>query len=163
MPLVYCALGSNIEPKSSYLSRALTALKEAFPEGFGASHLYRSAPFRGLDQEAYLNAACCFKTELSPRDLLDFLLGLERQLGRLRSETKWDKRTLDLDIVFYDQLVLDEKGLTIPHYDLLNRDFFLVPLMELDPKLIDPRSGNPLSEALRVLPEELKTDLNRLD
>lgn len=161
MPLVYCALGSNIEPRRTYLERAFDALGEAFSD-FAASSIYASAPFKGLDQDAYLNAACRFRTDLPPFDLLAFLLDLERRCGRVRSETRWDRRTLDLDIVFYGSEMIEQKGLKVPHYDLLNRDFFLVPLLELDPNLRDPRTGKALAGALAELPEDLKTDLKRL-
>ncbi|MDT8447137.1 MAG: 2-amino-4-hydroxy-6-hydroxymethyldihydropteridine diphosphokinase [bacterium] len=163
MPQVFLALGSNIEPKQQYLERALKALAQRFPQGFSASHFYQSAPFGGLEQASYLNAACGFFTDLAAFDLLEYLLDLESRLGRVRTAMRWDERTLDLDIALYGDLVMQTDRLTLPHYDLTNRDFFLVPLLELDPKLQDPRSGLSLAQALAELDESKKTQLAKLE
>lgn len=159
MPKVHVVLGSNIEPKSRYLDLALVELAQTYPVGFAVSSTYRSLPYQGLEQAAYLNRACTFETDQSAPALLENLLALELKLGRKRTGLHWDERTLDLDIALYGDLVLSSPGLTLPHYDLANRDFFLVPLLELDEKLVDPRSGLPLRRLLEQLPLGLKTQL----
>ncbi|OGH02391.1 MAG: 2-amino-4-hydroxy-6-hydroxymethyldihydropteridine diphosphokinase [Candidatus Lambdaproteobacteria bacterium RIFOXYD1_FULL_56_27] len=159
MPKVFVVLGSNIEPKSRYLDLALAELAQTYPVGFAASSAYRSLPYQGLEQAAYLNRACTFETTQTANVLLESLLALELKLGRKRTGLHWDERTLDLDIALYGDLVLSSPDLTLPHYDLANRDFFLVPLLELDPRLVDPRSGQPLRLLLEALPPSLKTQL----
>ncbi|OGG95460.1 MAG: 2-amino-4-hydroxy-6-hydroxymethyldihydropteridine diphosphokinase [Candidatus Lambdaproteobacteria bacterium RIFOXYD12_FULL_49_8] len=160
MPLVHICLGSNLEPRASYLDQAAARLQAEFPEQFKVSRYYLSAPYQGLKQGAYLNAALCFWTELSPQDLLDQLLQIEKDLGRRRTQLKWDERTLDLDIALFGDLVLESDKLTIPHYDLAGRDFFLVPLLELSPKLMDPRTGKSLQVLLAQIPKESLTHLS---
>jgi len=158
----YIVMGSNIEPRQGYLDQAAQALQARFPDGFGRSNNFSSTPYQGLEQSDYLNGACRFQTDLSPQKLLVVLLAIEAELGRVRSGVHWGNRTVDLDIALFGDVVVQEKGLVIPHYDMENRDFFLVPLLELDPGLINPRSGEPLVKHLGKIPVTSRTGLHIL-
>ena len=93
------------------------------------------------DQPRFLNAAVALETELSPRELLDRLLAVERELGRTRDGPRYGPRTIDLDLLLYGEAVVDEPGLRVPHPRLAERRFALEPLAELDPGLTIPGAG----------------------
>ncbi len=112
-----------------------------------ASSLYRTKPVGVTGQEWYINAAVLCETSLAPPELLDFLLGLEKSFGRVRT-VKWGPRTLDLDILFYEDLKLDIPGLTVPHPLMHERLFVLAPLAEIDPDWIHPGVGLSVREML---------------
>jgi 2-amino-4-hydroxy-6-hydroxymethyldihydropteridine diphosphokinase len=98
-------------------------------------------PVGVLDQPRFLNGVAAVETTLRPRELLDALLGIERDLGRVRDGTRWGPRTIDLDLLVYGNEVVDEPGLRLPHPRLHERRFALEPLAELDPELVIPGAG----------------------
>jgi 2-amino-4-hydroxy-6-hydroxymethyldihydropteridine diphosphokinase len=104
-------------------------------------------PVGVVDQPRFLNAAAALETSLAPRELLDLLLAVERDLGRDRSAGRWGPRTVDLDLLLVGDTVLDEPGLTVPHPRLHERRFVLEPLLELDPGLALP-DGTRLRDLL---------------
>ena len=104
-------------------------------------------PVGVTDQPEFVNGAVSLETTLSPRELLDALLRVERELGRVRSGERWGPRTIDLDLLLYGEEVVDEPGLTVPHPRLHERRFALEPLVELEPGLEIPRRGK-VSELL---------------
>jgi len=139
--IAYIGLGSNLADPLAQLSRALQALDE-LPQTrlLKTSSLYRSAPVGYLDQPDFINAVAQLETELSPRALLDALLALELVCGRTR-EFKDAPRTLDLDVLMYDDLVHHEHGLTVPHPQMHLRAFVLLPLLEIAPDCVIPGVG----------------------
>lgn len=145
--IAYIGLGSNLADPLAQLNRALQALDE-LPQTrlLKTSSLYRSAPVGYLDQPDFINAVAQLETELSPRALLDALLALELVCGRTR-EFKDAPRTLDLDVLMYDDLVHHEHGLTVPHPQMHLRAFVLLPLLEIAPDCIIPGVG-PASDAM---------------
>ncbi len=130
---VYIALGSNLGDKEKYIQDAIHGL-QALPDlrNLRCSTLVETEPYGGVEQDNFLNGVLEAETLLSPQELLDTLHGLEQAAHRERL-IHWGPRTLDLDILFYDQQVIHTETLTIPHPDLQNRDFVLVPLAELAP------------------------------
>ncbi len=100
-----------------------------------------TAPVGVVDQPPFLNTAASLETTLGPRELLDRLLAVERELGRVRTSERWGPRTLDLDLLLYGDAVHDEPGLTVPHPRLHERRFVLEPLSELAPDLVVPGCG----------------------
>ncbi len=135
-------LGGNLgEPRAAF-RRALAALSR-IGEVRGVSSLYDTAPVGGPPQPRYLNAAVRLWTTLGPRALLETLLELERAEGRQRLG-RWGPRPLDLDLLWIDEVALDEPGLTVPHPRLHERAFALLPLLEVVPDAADPRTGEPL-------------------
>lgn len=139
--IAFIGLGSNLEDPRSQLQRAFADLGQLPSTRLLAqSVLYRSAPLGYLDQPDFVNAVAKLETNLSPRDLLQALLEIERQHGRERTFRN-APRTLDLDVLLYDELQLHEHGLTIPHPQMHLRAFVLQPLLEIAPDCVIPLVG----------------------
>ncbi|MCR5418420.1 MAG: 2-amino-4-hydroxy-6-hydroxymethyldihydropteridine diphosphokinase [Lachnospiraceae bacterium] len=144
----YIALGSNMGDKKGYIEAALRRIDEhPCCSVKKVSSLIETKPYGGVEQDDFLNGAACVETLLSPRALLDFLHELEQEAGRVR-EVVWGPRTLDLDILLYDDLVMDSEDLAIPHYDMERREFVLAPMAEIAPFLRHPISGKTMREML---------------
>jgi len=137
----FIGMGSNLADPILQVSRAMESL-DALPQTrlVGSSSLYRSAPVGYLDQPDFINAVAQIETELTPRSLLEALLALELECGRTR-EFKDAPRTLDLDVLLYDDLIHHEQGLTIPHPQMHLRAFVLQPLVEIAPDCVIPGVG----------------------
>jgi len=137
----FIGLGSNLSDPVAQVSQALDALN-GLPQTrlLRKSSLYRSAPVGYLDQPDFINAVAQVETGLTPHALLDALLELEQECGRTR-EFRNAPRTLDLDVLLYDDLVHHEHGLTIPHPQMHLRAFVLQPLLEIAPECVIPGVG----------------------
>jgi 2-amino-4-hydroxy-6-hydroxymethyldihydropteridine diphosphokinase len=143
--LAFIGLGSNLEDPHSQLQRALAALGELPDTSLVAqSSLYRSAPLGFPDQPDFVNAVAKIVTALSPQVLLQALLQIEQSHGRERTFRN-APRTLDLDILLYDDVRLHEHGLTIPHPQMHRRAFVLRPLLEIAPGVSIPAVGEARS------------------
>jgi dihydroneopterin aldolase/2-amino-4-hydroxy-6-hydroxymethyldihydropteridine diphosphokinase len=147
----YIALGSNIGDTKSYLDLAVSRL--------GDHRLCRvekvadylvTAPYGGVEQDDFLNSVLELSTLLSPEELLELLHEIEQEAGRERL-IHWGPRTLDLDILLYDDLVLDTKDLHIPHIEMHKRDFVLIPLAQIAPYLRHPILHQTVEELLKNL------------
>lgn len=140
---VYVAAGSNVEPEK-HLARALDELEQAFGT-LTVSPAYRNPPigFAGAD---FINLVVGFRTAESPAQLKQTLERIEASCGRPRGAPKWQPRTMDLDILLYDQVVSDEPGLVLPRPDLLRRAFMLKPLCDLAPELRHPTQHRTIGE-----------------
>ena len=151
MMRVYLALGSNLADPLHQVQSALAALAE-IPQSrlVTCSSLYRTPPYGPPDQPDYLNAAVALDTELTPESLLDHTQRIELEHGRVRKDHRWGPRTLDLDIMLFGSLTLATPRLTVPHYDMHNRAFMLVPLAEIAPDLILP-DGTAIADLLATL------------
>lgn len=136
MTRVFVALGSNLDDPRTQVLRGFEALSR-LPRTtvLARSRLYRSAPWGVIDQPGFVNAAAELETALAPRGLLDGLLDLERAAGRDRTGQRWGPRILDLDLLLYGNVELDEPGLRLPHPHLHERAFVLLPLADLAPDL----------------------------
>ncbi len=139
---VFVALGSNMDQPVMHVQRALRDLDE-LPETalVKISTLYETAPVGITDQPVFVNAVAQMSTTLSPHDFLARLHAIEAQHGRVRSSLTDEKngpRTLDLDILIFDELQIDEGGLTVPHPRMHERAFVLVPLVEIAPAVVIP-------------------------
>jgi len=132
----WIGLGSNVGDRREYLRAALSGLRRC-GEPRRASSLYETEPVGLKEQGAFLNAVACIETALPPRALLDALLGIELEQGRTR-RVRFGPRTLDLDLLFYGEAVMDEPGLRLPHPRLHERRFVLAPLCEAAPNLVHP-------------------------
>ncbi len=155
MSLAYIALGANLPgpagPPEATLAAAAVRLA-ALGHIAARSSLYSTAPVGVIDQPRFLNAVVALETTLTPFELLGAVLLIEREFGRDRAaSTPNGPRTLDLDILFYGDLVLGESTLNIPHPRIAQRAFVLVPLHEIAPDLRDPRSGKTISQLLAEL------------
>jgi 2-amino-4-hydroxy-6-hydroxymethyldihydropteridine diphosphokinase len=137
----YIGLGSNLEQPTEQLTSALYSLaKLPASELHTCSPFYRSRALGPGVQPDYINAVAQLHTLLEPKQLLNLLQGIEQQHGRLRLE-RWGPRTLDLDLLLFDQLTLDTPDLQLPHPRMLQRDFVLVPLHDICPRLRLPNGA----------------------
>lgn len=141
--IAFIGLGSNLDEPVAHVQRALTQLDAITRTRLqAASHLYRTSPLGPQDQPDFINAVACLCTALSPRDLLGELQRIEATHGRVREGLRWGPRTLDLDILLYGDLQMDEPDLRIPHPGMATRAFVLKPLQELVADLIIPGLGS---------------------
>lgn len=147
----FVGLGSNLGEREATIRRALDELARLPSTTLTrASSLYDTEPVGDADQPNFLNAVAELDTELPVRQLLWNLLLIEKRLGRVRTH-KWGPRTMDLDVLLYGDQVHEEPDLRVPHPELTRRSFVLVPLVELDPALVHPVTGETLLEHLARL------------
>ncbi|MCS3607887.1 2-amino-4-hydroxy-6-hydroxymethyldihydropteridine diphosphokinase [Erwinia rhapontici] len=148
---VYLALGSNLADPLHQVQSALNALA-AIPDTtlVATSSLYRTPPYGPPDQPDFLNAAVALDTRLDAESLLNHTQRIELEQGRVRKAHRWGPRTLDLDIMLFGEQTLNTPRLTVPHYDMHNRAFMLLPLLEIAPELCLP-DGTRLAEILATL------------
>ena len=148
-PIIYLALGTNLGDRFANLQAAIAALPPAV-RVLAQSPVYETPPWGLADQPAFLNMALKGQTTLAPLELLQHLKLLETELGRLPS-VRWGPRRIDMDILFYDTLILATPELTIPHPHLHERAFVLVPLVDLAPDLVHPLLGKSIGRLLAAL------------
>ncbi|KGQ50650.1 7,8-dihydro-6-hydroxymethylpterin-pyrophosphokinase [Gallibacterium anatis] len=142
---VYIALGSNLNNPLAQLTQAVHTLKQ-HPDlkVKKVSPFYGSKPLGPQDQPDYVNAVAQIETDLEPLALLDTLQSIENSQGRVRLR-RWGERTLDLDILLFNQDVISHPRLTVPHCEMKNREFVIIPLFDIAPNLVFP-NGESLSE-----------------
>jgi 2-amino-4-hydroxy-6-hydroxymethyldihydropteridine diphosphokinase len=133
----YVGLGSNLGDRERAIRRAAALI-----EAHRLSSIRETEPWGYAEQPHFLNAVAELETELSPRELLDRLLEVERELGRTRDGPHYGPRTIDLDLLLYGEERVAESGLQVPHPRLHERRFVLEPLAELEPRLIVPGRGS---------------------
>ncbi|WP_313483511.1 2-amino-4-hydroxy-6-hydroxymethyldihydropteridine diphosphokinase [Acinetobacter variabilis] len=141
MTVTYIGLGSNLGDSRQILAEAVQKL--ASLGQIKTSHLYQSPPMGPQDQPNYFNAVVQLITDLAPLDLLDRLQTFEQEAGRVRLR-HWGERTLDLDLLIYGDEQIQNERLTVPHVGVLERDFVLVPLLDIDANL--QLNGNTLKD-----------------
>lgn len=136
MATAYLSLGSNLGHREANIASALKMLgQEAWI--LKVSSLYETEPVGYKNQPWFLNCVCSVETDLSPQALLKFVKAIERKLGR-REDIRFGPRLIDIDILFYNSLILDSPDLIIPHPRLVERAFVLLPLREIAPELVHP-------------------------
>lgn len=142
MSIAYIALGANLGQPAQQVRAALAALARN-PEIhlLAQSRLYRTVPLGPADQPYYCNAVCKVETSLSPEDLLQQLLALERAVGRVRGEERWGPRLLDLDVLHVEDEQRDTPQLRLPHPGIAQRNFVLIPLADIAADLLIPGLG----------------------
>lgn len=138
MAKVYLLTGSNEGPSIELLAKAALLIHQQVGEVQLKSSIYKTAPWGNTNQQDFLNQVILVDTHLEPAEVLQTILAIEADMGRVRHH-KWAPRTIDIDILFYDQLVMQEKELVIPHPLLHQRRFTLIPLAEIAPDFIHPQ------------------------
>jgi 2-amino-4-hydroxy-6-hydroxymethyldihydropteridine diphosphokinase len=157
---VYIGVGSNVGNKKENFFEALSRLAK-LPDTriIKESSLYDSEPL-GDSKEWYVNGAIEIETKFRPDMLLKKFKNIERAMGRKKVKKRWGARVIDLDILLYDALVLKKKKLRIPHPEMPNRKFVLVPLSEIAPQVVHPELGVTISELLVNVRDSKKVTLH---
>jgi len=151
MAQAFVGLGSNVGDRAATLAAAVEALARAPGIRIRSVSAFRETdPVGGPPQGRFLNAAAELETDLSPHALLAVLLDVEQQFGRVRA-VRWGPRTLDLDLLLYDDLVLDDTDLRVPHPLMHEREFVLEPLAEIAPQAVHPALRATAAELLARL------------
>ncbi|HVV53746.1 MAG TPA: 2-amino-4-hydroxy-6-hydroxymethyldihydropteridine diphosphokinase [Mucilaginibacter sp.] len=148
---VFLLLGSNLGNRQMYLSEAVRRIGHEIAPVIRTSSLYETQAWGKTDEPDYLNQVAELKTDLPPKEILKQILNIEKAMGRKREE-KWGSRIIDIDVLFYDSLVISGPELTIPHPEMHKRRFTLEPLNELIPDFVHPVLGKTVAE--------LKNELN---
>ena len=155
---IFLLLGSNLGDRHKQLSDAITLLTSV---GTIVKHssIYETAAWGKTDQPDFLNQVIELETQLAPHDLLTQCLSIEKKLGRERHE-KWDARTIDIDIVYFDNKIIDTQDLQIPHSRMTERKFMLTPLVEIAPDFTHPILKKTNAQLLEECEDEL--DVRRI-
>ena len=151
---IYLLLGSNLGYRVGHLDQAIALLSERCGTVVERSSIYESAPWGDEDQPAFLNQVIELDTELDPQSLLDKLLQIELDMGRVRFK-KWGERMIDIDVLYYGSQLLESPNLIIPHPEIQNRRFTLLPMTELNPDLIHPGLHKDQVRLLEECPDPL--------
>jgi len=156
--VAYIGVGSNIDPYEHCAKGIRRVLEHPDIRLLGLSSLFRTSPVSPVPQDDFLNCAVKVQWKGSPHDLLALLLSVEKEQGRKRG-VPLGPRTLDLDILLFDDLILETQDLIIPHPRLHERRFALVPCLEIDPDLVHPLFRRPLSEFLETIADEQRVEV----
>jgi 2-amino-4-hydroxy-6-hydroxymethyldihydropteridine diphosphokinase len=146
---IFLSLGSNLGDRLGFLRRSLEELGTAGVQTVRCSSIYETEPLLIREQPKFLNQVCEVVTLLPPEDLLRACLTIEEALGRRRTIPK-GPREIDIDILFYQDRIIEKSELMIPHPGLYSRRFVLVPLAEIAPDFVDPRTGMKVRELLQA-------------
>lgn len=158
MARIFLLTGSNLGDRIAYLKFAQTELKKRVGNQVKASSIYQTAAWGKTDQADFLNQVLELETELAPLEILKINQEIEKEAGRNRKE-KWGARELDIDILFYDDQILETPELTIPHPHLHNRRFTLMPLAEIAPNLEHPVFKKTVADLLKNCPDTLEAEV----
>ena len=144
---VYLGLGSNIGDRIKNIQNASKAIKnDSKCEIIDVSSIYETIPYGFNDQTNFMNAVVKISTKYSARELFNTVKKLEKKLGRKNYGSKrWGPRKIDIDILLYDDLILETDDLVIPHIELENRDFVLTPLLEISNNIVNPKTQKKLN------------------
>ena len=143
--LVHLGLGSNLGDRNKFLSMACKLLRSEAIREFRSSSIYESEPLLKMPQPKYFNMLVCGLTFLSPQELLKKCQQIEINLGRIRRQ-RWGCREIDIDILSYGSRIIDNNDLRIPHPEIQNRSFVLMPMLELSPEWLHPETGITVKE-----------------
>ena len=153
MKTVYIGIGSNLGDPYENCIKAVETIKEnPFCTMRALSPFYRTEPVGVEGQNWFINAVLCINTSLSPAELIEILLGAEKEMGRTRSGMRWESRIIDLDILLFGNDIINDKNLTVPHPRMHTRRFVMAPMADIAPDLIHPVLGKTMAEILREIP-----------
>lgn len=150
MSKVWIALGSNMGDGRKNLDEAVENMNKNGVKVEKISTYIETEPYGYTEQDNFVNAVCIAETELSPRELLKTLLVIELEMGRVRL-IRWGPRIIDLDILFYEDLIIDEEDLKVPHIEIQKRSFVLEPMDEISPEKVHPVFKKTVHELLLEL------------
>jgi len=161
LSIAFIGLGSNLKDKMGNLNKAMELVeKSSMVKVLKRSSVYQTEPVGINDQPLFLNMVLEVETAISPFELLRFLQDIERKMGRKR-EKKWGPRNIDLDLLLYDEQIINSSELTLPHPQMHLRKFVLIPLAEIAKDKIHPLKQQTISELLKNLKQDSKVELFR--
>ncbi|MEA3495109.1 MAG: 2-amino-4-hydroxy-6-hydroxymethyldihydropteridine diphosphokinase [Bacteroidota bacterium] len=155
---VYLSLGTNLGNRFSNLEKAIPLINEQIGKILLTSRIYKTDPWGKTDQPEFLNQALFVETKLSPQELLKRLNEIENKAGRVRYE-KWGERILDIDILFFNEQIINTENLIIPHTNIQNRKFVLLPLSEISNGFVHPLLKKEISELLEECTDNLSVNI----
>lgn len=147
MSIAYIALGSNLGERKQNILAALNYMEQSGLKVLAVSSLLETEPYGVTDQPCFINAVVKIETELAAHDLLRLLLAIELKMGRVRKR-HWGERNIDLDLILYDDLIIKDNELILPHPDMQNRFFVLAPLAEIAADVVHPVFKITISDML---------------
>ncbi len=156
MNTAYLILGGNKGNRSENLKNALETLGKRAGEVLKKSEVYSTKAWGNTKQPDFLNQVICLRTFLTARELLNMALAIEESLGRVRTEQKWTERTMDIDILYYNDEIINTADLKIPHPYIKDRKFVLIPLAEIAKEFIHPVTGNSTEKMLKECNDNLE-------
>ena len=155
MPTAYLGLGSNKGERINFIQKALTEIEKIKDTALmSVSSVYETEPWGNKDQDDYLNSAAKISTELNAEDLLKELKDIEVRLGR-KDNKRWSEREIDIDLLFYGNEIISKENMNVPHQQIENRKFVLIPLNEIAPDFIHPVLKKNISGLLNETKDEL--------
>ena len=149
MNIVFLQLGSNLGDRELLLKDTIVAIKERVGGVIEKSKVYESTPWRVEGQESYLNQILKVETGLQAHDVLSVILDVEKNLGRVRIE-KWGERLIDIDIIFYNDSIIETAELCVPHKQMHERMFVLRPLHDIASEMVHPKYNKTVDELLQI-------------
>jgi 2-amino-4-hydroxy-6-hydroxymethyldihydropteridine diphosphokinase len=155
---IFLLLGSNLGDRLANLQRCTQLIREDIGKIVKQSSIYETVAWGKTDEPSYLNLALQIDSNLRPLDLLHSCLSIENKLGRTREE-KWGSRTIDVDVIYFAQRVIDSKDLKIPHPRITERKFVLAPLVEISPEFSHPVFQKTNTQLLRECPDPLAVNI----
>jgi 2-amino-4-hydroxy-6-hydroxymethyldihydropteridine diphosphokinase len=160
MKKVFLGLGTNMGNRAENLSKAAKSIEIEIGRVLKTSSVYETEPWGFHSEEQFLNMVLCAETVLPPSEVLKRILSIETLLGRVRGGNQYVSRVIDIDILLYDDQIIEEESLKIPHPLFHERKFVLVPLCEIEPDLMHPGLGKRIKELLRDCKD--KSEIKRL-
>jgi 2-amino-4-hydroxy-6-hydroxymethyldihydropteridine diphosphokinase len=156
MNTTHLSLGSNLGNREKHLKDALLLLSRYVGEVFKVSPVYETEPWGYTDDKSYLNQVAVVETDLGAREILKQINIIEREMGRVRGIERYSARTIDIDILFFNEQVVDFPDLKIPHPEIANRLFVLTPLADIAPDFIHPVLKVSVKQLLECCPDNGK-------
>lgn len=156
MSKVYLLIGGNLGDRIDYLQKAVNEIKKNIGNIISSSSVYETEPYGFKDEKQFLNQCLLVETSFSPMDVLQISRKIESSLGRIRKPGKYESRTMDIDILFYNERIINEIDLIIPHPELHKRNFALIPMSEINSGFIHPVLGEKIYNLLKKSPDSHK-------
>jgi len=161
MNIVFLGIGTNLGNRRNNLKEAVARIKELIGPVLKSSSVYETEPWGFQSGDEFLNMVVKVETKLIPTGLLERILMIESLLGRVRGERQYSSRVIDIDILLYESMVIDEKSLKIPHPMMHERRFVLVPLCEIEPEMVHPVLKQSMVSLLKTCKDTSKVNIHK--